>query len=155
MCRGIAPIAWASTSRSCWAAWSDGDRVAREQSGELAGADRQRVDERRAARPGELHQGQAGEVRLLAVELGVDGVPRLGEDRVDDARQGDVVVDPRHRVRGRRARRAGPGRHVPVATSWPVTIHAIVPPVTLTTSCPTSEAISHARMLRTPVRQMT
>ena len=148
----MAPTAWPSTSRSCWAACSDGD-ARRLSNSRASGAevDRQRVDEHDAAGPGDLHQGQAREVRLLAVELGVDGVPRLG-DHCRRRSPGRVVVDPRLRGRsgGRAHERLGASRARRDVVAR--TIHAIVPPATLTTldAVERRTANSHARMLRAP-----
>ena len=59
----------------------DGDGRALEQPGQRRRVDRQRVDQHEAAGPGDLHQREAREVGLLAVELGVDGVAGLGDQR--------------------------------------------------------------------------
>jgi hypothetical protein len=72
----------------------DGDGGALEQLGQRARVDGQRIDQHEAARPGDLHQGEARVVRLLAVELGVDGVPGLVDQLSQEVVEIGLAVDP-------------------------------------------------------------
>ena len=117
-----------------------GHRLGLEQLGQQAGVGGERVDEGDAAGPGELDERQLGEVRALPVELGVDRVPRLCDELVDEGREC-------------RRRRRSSGRHEggsPPTSPRPDSIHAIVPPATFTASSPWAAANSAARMLRPP-----
>ena len=74
---GTAPQAWVSTSRSCWAACSTATASLVEKPTQRSKVDGQRIDQRGLATGRELHESELGEVRALAVELGVEGVPRF------------------------------------------------------------------------------
>ena len=60
----------------------------------LTGVDGQRIDERHPVPDRDLDEGQAREVRLLAVELGVDVVGVVVQRVCDEVNKGRFVVDP-------------------------------------------------------------
>ncbi len=106
----------------------DGQPRTVEQGGEGADVDRQGVDQGRLATPRQLQQGQLGVVGPLPVELGVEGIGRLGGGSGKDLGEAGVVGDPE-----------GAGRHEglsPSTTSRPLSIQASVPPATLTARTP-------------------
>ncbi len=78
----------------------DGDRLALEQATQLGDVDGERVDESDVVGRRELHERQLGEEGPLAVELGVERVPRLPDEDIDERDEVVVAVDPSHR-RGR------------------------------------------------------
>src|SRR5690606_8242352 len=98
----------------------------------------------------QLHQRQVRPVRALPVELGVEGVGRTGRRPRDEVLEAPLVVDPA--VGGPGGRAYG---WLPVATSKPASIHALVPPATFTASIPRERITSAARRLRAPAAQMT
>ena len=56
--------------------------------------DRERVDKGDPALPGELQQGEMGEVGPLPVELGVEPVDLAGGELVQKSFEGGLVADP-------------------------------------------------------------
>ena len=105
------------------------------------------IDQHQFVAPTELHQRQRWEVGPLAVELGIDRVARLEQQRIDDGIELGLLVDPAMRKRNTHA--------APVATLRPDITHADVPPATLIASIPFPARNSHARMLRPPDLQIT
>jgi hypothetical protein len=90
------------------------------------------VDQGDAAGPGDLQQGQLGEVGAFSVELGVEGVGVRRCGGFDDGGEAGFVVDPAELGR----RRLAAYGSIPVAVGWPASIQAPVPPATLTASMP-------------------
>ena len=64
--------------------------------GERAHVARERVDERDAVRPRDLHQAELRPVGALAEELGVEPVRGLVEEHAHEIGQRAVVRDPAH-----------------------------------------------------------
>jgi len=91
-----------------------GEPGAFEESAKRRHVDRERIDHRDAAAPGQLNERETWEVAPLAVELGVEGVARLGQQQIDEGVQLSRLGDP-------------PMGHAglsPVDTSRPLAIHA-------------------------------
>lgn len=109
-----------------------GQAGALEQWPQPGDVDLEGVDEGDLVVPGQLDQGQLGEVRALAVELGVEGPDLDGEELLDESGQVPVVGDDRRRRRGQEG--AGPE-----STGRPASIQARVPPATLTASTPVAQ----------------
>ena len=149
--RGIAPTAWVSTSRSCWAACATATRRAREQPGERRRVDGQRVDEARCRR-----------ARRAAPGPGAGSTSARGGTRCR-ARTAARRPARRRRRRGRPSSvdpAIGSRGLVPARRVVPrpdVRSTASVPPATLTTvdAATSAATYSQARMLRAPARQIT
>ena len=125
----------------------DGQAGSVEQLGHRRDVDGEGVDEDDLVVPGELHEGELGEVRALAVELGVERPDLDVAEPVEQVGQGGVVGDD-----GRfRTAQAGAS---PVSTGKPASIQASVPPTTFMASTPWARRYSAACMLRAPDRQM-
>jgi hypothetical protein len=92
-----------------------------EGPGERGEIDRERIDEGLLVVPRQLHQGELGEVGLLAVELGVDTERRHLHQLLDDLDQLVVPIDPPRWRAGRLDRVAGLWRHAQEPASSPVT----------------------------------
>ncbi len=133
----------------------DCQRVRFEQPSEGADVDGQRVDEHEVAGPRQLEQRQLREVRAFTVELGVERVPRLGDEPLDDRSELGVGVDPPVCLRWTDRGAAHESAVSPVSTVRPDNCHASVPPATFTTSTPRSARNSQARRLLAPDRQIT
>jgi hypothetical protein len=129
----------------------DGGTGPLEHRAERGDVDREGVDQRQAARPGDLHEGDLGEVRPLAVELGVDRVGGLTRQVGDDLRERGVVVDPAMRFVGDR----GTQGWSPSVIACPAAIQPLVPPSTLVAVWPVAFRMPAARRLRPPLPQMT
>ena len=114
---------------------------------QLQGAEvhRQRVHEHDLAGAFDLQQRQLRKVRALAMELGIERIPRRLEQTADELSEFGRVVDPAMSHEG----------ELPVTTGRPLAIQSSVPPATFTTSTPCCTRYSHAFMLRAPLRQMT
>src|SRR4029450_6815721 len=105
-----------------------------------------RVDEGDLIAPGQLHQGELGEVRALAVELGVQRVDVGLGDPSQQLRQSCIVLD-----EGWGGAQSGSG---PVTTGSPWSMQAMTPPATFTAAIPCLRSHSPAALLRLPVAQM-
>src|SRR4029450_14073960 len=96
-----------------------------------------RVDEGDLIAPGQLHQGELGEVRALAVELGVQRVDVGLGDPSQQLRQSCIVLD-----EGWGGAQSGSG---PVTTGSALSIQAMTPPGTFAARAPRLCAHSPAR----------
>ncbi len=72
----------------------DCQALAAEDLCERRDVDRERVHERDPALPGELEEGEVGEVGPLPVELGVEAVDLAARELVDKSVEGGRVADP-------------------------------------------------------------
>ncbi len=71
----------------------DGEPRPLEHLGQRGEVDLEGVDEHDAVLVGDLHQGDVGEVRPLAVELGVHRVALLFDETLDDLGERGIVLD--------------------------------------------------------------
>ena len=112
-----------------------GETRSLEQRHELVHIGGEWIDQRDLIAPRQLHQGQLRVVRPLPVELGVEGVARLGQDLLDDLLQLAAVGDPASRLVCFALRHAVGS---PATSSSPLSTQAMTPPATFTAGIPFS-----------------